>query len=165
MKLLLKQDSKYKNKKMTKIIHNLCPTCHRNIDIIEVPMAKIMVRSLLKVYKWALENKPVTALDQVYFNMNEVKSMFNHSEYARFNDMVHFSDILEKHGKAQYSINLPKAEKFLKGEISIPLVILKNPVTREVQFRNWGTINDVPSIVEFLNEEGNYVPTYHKGSI
>lgn len=160
MRLLQRQDSKSKKMKT----NNLCPLCHRNIDIIEIPLAKIMVRSMLKVYKWALEQKQ-TALDQVYFNMKEVRGMFNHTEYARFGDLVHFSDILEKHGKAQYSINLPKAEKFLKGEISIPLVVLKNPVTKEVQFRNWGTINDVPSIVEFLNEEGNYIPTYHKGSI
>lgn len=145
---------------MSKTLRNLCPTCHRNIDIIEIPMAKIMVRSLLKVYKWALDQKP-TALDQVYFNMKEVKGMFNHTEYARFGDLVHFSDILEKHGKAQYSINLPKAEKFLKGEMLIPLVILKNPITKEVQFKTWGSVSDVPSIIEFLNEEGNYVPTYH----
>lgn len=162
MKHYPKQDSKLK--KMAKILRNLCPTCNRNIDIIEIPMAKIMVRSLLKVYKWSLDQKP-TALNQVYFNMKEVKGMFNHTEYARFGDLVHFSDILEKHGKAQYSINLPKAEKFLKGEMAIPLVILKNPITKHIEFKNWGTINEVPSIVEFLNEEGNYIPTYHPQTI
>lgn len=160
MKHCLRQDSKYKKMKT----NNLCPVCHRNINIIEIPLAKIMVRSLLKVYKWALEQKP-TALDQVYFNMKEVRGMFNHSEYARFNDLVHFSDILEKQGKAQYSISLPKAEKFLKGEMAIPLVILKNPITKEIKFKNWGTIHDVPSIMEFLNENGNYVPTYHKNNV
>lgn len=137
---------------------NKCPSCGRSLALLEIALSKIMVRSLFKVYKWALDKNQ----ELVDFDMKEVKALFSHSEYARFGDLVHFSDMILKRGKAKYSIDIPKVERFLAGDIMIPIAAIKNPATKQIEYTKWGTTHDVPSVMEFLNEEGNYIPRYYK---
>ena len=61
-----------------------------------------------------------------------------------------------------YGLNIERCEEFFAGKRSVPTIVIKNPVTNEVRTLAYKLINEIPSILEFLNEDMEYVARYRK---
>ena len=134
-----------------------CHACGQNISEREIGLYKGMVTALWRVYKWAREKEIHE------FTRKDIKHLFiNENDTARFGDWVMFGGLVYKNGKANYGLNMERCDLFFKGEYKIPSRIWKNPVTRELTKEAYKTINEMPSILQMLNEDGFYIANYRE---
>lgn len=95
------------------------------------------------------------------FDRKDIKHLFkSENDTARFGDLVMFGGLVYKEGKSHYGLNMERCDAFFKGIYKIPTVIWKNPVTRELRLEDYKTINEIPSILKFLNEDMQFMVRY-----
>ena len=135
-----------------------CPTCGSTIAERRITLYNGMVKSLIKVYKYAEEKN----IDR--FRRRDVKHLFNsESESARFGDWVMFGGLINKEGRGKYIINRERCKKFLSGEEEIATSIWKDSVTgRVVERSDFRRVHEIEGILKFLDEEGMFTPEYRK---
>lgn len=152
---------------MTTLNKQSCPTCGRSANVREINLFAGMVQALWKVVKWCREKH------QWEFKRRDIKHLFsNENEIARFGDWILFGGLVYrpvnhkgKTKKGTYGINLIRAEQFFRGELQIPLTILKDPLIQgenSLQKTNYGTIHDVKSLKEFLDKDNEFIARYHQ---
>lgn len=135
-----------------------CPLCNSNIKDRTVALYKGLIRSLFRVYVH-LASHGVHE-----FDIKEVRSMMGKNEYARFGDLVRFGGIVYKAvdpklGRARrgyFGMNLGRADEFFRGERKIPLSIVLNQITNEIEEADYISVHEFPELVEFLDQSGLY---------
>jgi hypothetical protein len=134
-----------------------CPTCGHTVSDREISLYSGMVRALWLVYKWCLGK------NRYEFTRKDIKHLFkNENDTARFGDWVMFGGLIYKLKKGSYGLNLERAEQFFAGRYRIPLRLLKNSATGNLSKLEEGTIKDIPTILKFLNEDGEYITMYRQ---
>lgn len=132
-----------------------CPVCGQVVSSREIALYRGLIIALWRVYCFVKEKGKYT------FTRKEVKHLFkNENDTARFGDLVFFGGLLWKSGKAHYGLNMDRCRDFFANELAIPTRIWKNPKTNEITKEDYKTLNQIPTILEKLNEEGFYVANY-----
>lgn len=136
-----------------------CPHCGQKIAQRKISLYRGMVASLSKVYKWCVQHNTYT------FTRKQVKHLFhNENETARFGDWVMFGGLFYKPEgrRGVWGMNMERTERFLRGDYQIPMTIWKDPITGVLTKEDYGSIDDIPSITKFLDDEGFYIAEYRK---
>jgi hypothetical protein len=134
-----------------------CPHCGQIISLREIALYRGLVLALWRVYQYILQCNRGWS-----FTRKEIKHLFaSENDTARFGDWVLFGGLVFKEKKAHYGINLNRCRDFFEGNLSIPIRVIKNPVSNMITPLDYKTINNIPSIMTFLNEDGYYVPRYY----
>lgn len=80
---------------------------------------------------------------------------------ARFGDMVMFGGLLYKEGKGHWGMNMERCAEFFRGELAIPVTILKDRKTGEiVGHEGYSTVHQIPKLGDLLNSDAEYVTHY-----
>ncbi len=133
-----------------------CECCGQVISQREIALYRGLIIALYRVWNF-VKNRG----EGYNFTRKEVKHLFrNENDTARFGDLVMFGGLLFKDSKAHYGLHLIRCDLFFKGELEIPTRIWKNPVTGELTKEDFRTINQIPTMMTKLNEEGFYIHNY-----
>lgn len=131
-----------------------CPICNSNIKDRTILIYKELLTSLYKIYCWCGEKNIHE------FDMKDVKHLLSKNDYARFGDLIRFGGIVYRpeslKTKGMYGINMERARNFYSGSYRIPIQITLNQITNEVIDSHYITVNEVPSLKEFITEKGLY---------
>lgn len=136
-----------------------CPTCGQSVNKRAIQLYSGMVKILMRVHKWCVE-KGVHE-----FRRKDISHLLSgDSERARFSDWILFGGLIyrpegEKKG-GYYGMNMERVQAFLAGHLEIPTVILKDPLTGELEMTEKKTIYQIPNLTDFLDENQQYVAQY-----
>ena len=114
-----------------------------------------LVVALFDVFKWC-EEKEVHE-----FEMAQVKHLLGKNEYARFSDLALFG-MVYKRAKGSYGLPIARLGGFFAGLDSMPIELEKEPKTGFLTQKRWAKINEIPSLVNFLDQNWQYVARYKK---
>jgi len=136
-----------------------CPTCGQSVNKRAIQLYSGMIRTLTKVFKWCNEKNVHE------FKRKDISHLLSgDSERARFSDWILFGGLIyrpegEKKG-GLYGMNIGRVADFLAGRLAIPTVILKDPLTGELEMTEKKTIHEIPNLKEFLDENNQYIASY-----
>lgn len=119
-----------------------------------ISLYKGLVTALWEVFKWC-EEKGIHE-----FEMANIKHLLGKNEYARFGDLVMFSGLVYKKGKGNYGLNIERCGAFFSGVEPIAIELEKNPLSGELTQKRWARINEIPSLLTFLDENWRYIAKY-----
>lgn len=115
-----------------------------------------MVTALWRVFLWCEQNH------KHEFKKKEVKHLMDDvvisvfAYWRWFGGLVYNPDGV----RGNYGINMQRCQDFFSGKLEIPIEVWTHPLTHQIDVRRTGTINDVPGLQEFLNENENYIARY-----
>lgn len=133
-----------------------CPTCNQSIGTREIKMYTGLTKALWRVFCWA------KAKDIDQFKRKDIKHLLlNENDTARFGDWVLFGGLVYKTGKGKYGLNLSRCEDFFSGKLEIPTLLLKNQLTGKCEPKEYRRLDQIPSLMAFLNEDKEYITNYH----
>jgi hypothetical protein len=134
---------------------NRCQTCGRILDKREIALFDGMVKSLFRVYKWCVEK------NKNEFTRKEIEHLLlDGNQKERFGDWVLFGGLVYKNGKAKYGLNMTRCDAFFTGKMNIPSRVWKDPITKEIIKVDYKSINQIPGLVKFLDEDGFFKAKY-----
>lgn len=133
-----------------------CPCCNANIKDRQVSLTKELFLKLYKVYVWCAERKVHE------FKIGDVKHLLSKTEYANFSTLIRFGvglvyRPLDDEGNDQngtYGLNMQRCREFFRGERMVTLQGKLNQITNEIFERIDGYFHEVPSLVEYIKENG-----------
>ena len=141
-------------------------TCHcghtHQINEREIPLYQGMVQALWNVMRWCTER----GIHE--FKIDAVKHLFDKSSYARFNDWNHFGGLVyrvtenNKPKRGEYGLNIERCQQFFVGRYQVPKVVWKNPITKTYRAGEYVTINQLPHLTKFLDENRQFIATYRR---
>lgn len=115
--------------KTNKCVLYWCPACGSKISVYKVYFSKMHVEILIKIFKWAVENKTHE------FAKSEIKGL-THTEYGNFYTLQRFwllYFLKDKNGKRvkgwYWGIPIQRAYKFLQGQTKISEYYTRNTAT------------------------------------
>ena len=135
----------------------LCPCCGQTINRRVISLYKGMIPPLVRVYKWCITN------DRHEFTRKEIKHLLHtDSEMARFGDWVMFGGLMYKPEgrRGIWGMNMERTQMFLGGYHMIPTVIIKDPITKELEKNDYAYIFEIPNLNVFFKDgffEAEYV--------
>jgi hypothetical protein len=121
-----------------------------------ISLYKGLLTALFDVFKWCEEK------GKHEFEMAEVKHFLGKNEYARFGDLVMFSGLVYKRGKGNYGLHMVRCGAFFSGDEPITIEVEKDPRTGLITPKRFAKINQIPSLVSFLDENWRFVAKYRK---
>jgi hypothetical protein len=140
---------------MTTLHKQTCPTCGQSVNERQIALFKEMVDTLKEVYTWCREH------GRHEFSRKDVKHLFRgESVSARFGDWVFFGGLVYKEKKGSYGLNMERCYEFFTNRLSIPTLVLKNPLTDEVEKKEWRTITGIPALSNFLDQNQEFIAKY-----
>lgn len=148
--------SRYKTDKTFRNNIGNCQLCGQNIKDREVGLYQGLIDALYAVYCWCGEKR------KHEFHTKEIKHLLGKNEYARFGDLVRFGGIVYKpegddgKEKGLFGINMARAKEFFAGTRQIPVWIVLNQLTNEIEDAKYVSVGEFPSLVQLLNEKGLY---------
>ena len=71
-----------------------------------------------------------------------------------------FGGIVYKHGKGHYGINMGRCKDYFRGKYMIPIYVLKDPITGDVEQGPDVPVYQIPKLATQLNINGEYEPLY-----
>lgn len=138
-----------------------CPTCRRILNERDITLFEGLVVALWHVWRWC------EARGQFTFQRREVKHLFKtETETAHFGNWIYFGGIITRHlvdgrpRKGWYAFDVAKTRSFFSGNLKIPTIVTKDPVTKSLTPREYKTVTEIPSIEEFLNADNDWVLQY-----
>lgn len=132
-----------------------CPTCGQSVNEREIGLFKGLVSTLFEVWKWCDERGVHE------FSRKDIKHLIvGDNSIARFGDWVMFGGLVYKHGKGNYGLNMDRCREFFTGDLAIPTVIYKNPLTKELRKDRIRYIQDIPYLQAFLAGNNEYIARY-----
>ena len=137
---------------------NKCPTCGHVIDKRKISLFFGMLTALRDVEKWCKEK------GRHEFKMREVKHLFTPVQYATFGNWVYFGGIIYKGGVGKYGLNMERCDLFFKNKLVIPMWVMKDPVTKQIEKGDYGLARDIPNLTKFLDSEGLFEPEYKEAN-
>ena len=136
-----------------------CPTCGQSVNKRSIQLYSGMVKVLLKIHKWCSEKETHE------FTRKDIEHLLaGYSENCRMSDWVLFGGLMyrpdgEKKG-GRYGMNMERTQDFLSGKLKIPTVILKDPLTKELEMTEYKNVYQIPHLAEFLDENKQYIARY-----
>lgn len=134
-----------------------CPTCGQSVNMRRIPCYKDMFTSLWNVFQWC-ERKQVHE-----FKKSDVKHLFTSDvvssvfAYLRwFGGLVYSPDDVKGH----YGLNMERCREFFAGTLEIPTDVWTNPLTGEIEMNDYRTIDNMPKLTGFLDENQNFIVKY-----
>lgn len=137
---------------------HVCECGHKHtISEREIALYSGMVSALWRVFKWCEEKQ------KYEFSRKDVKHLLaNENDSARFGDWVLFGGLVYKEGKGRYGLNLHRCGEFFAGRYMIPSRVWKNPVTGQITQGQDVTIDRIPNLLKFLDQNQEYVARYRE---
>lgn len=144
---------------MTVVINKIaCPMCGQSVNEREISLYSGMVKALVRVWFWCKENK------RNEFTRKEIKHLFKgvDNEIARWGDWVFFGGLVYKPfgKKGFWGLNMDRCKEFIGGKKEIPTKAYKNPLKKEIVYRDYRFIGNVSHLKEFLDESKDYIARY-----
>jgi len=137
----------------------LCSQCGQPIkdDWAEIVISSPLVQAIWKVYKWADEK------NRTEFKMGDIKHLLDKTQYATWNNIPKVAQsIISSEKKGEYKIDLEWCDKFFKGEVTIPVTAWRHGITKETRPDKLAHVSEIPSLYEFLDQDGEYIARYKK---
>lgn len=136
-----------------------CPTCHQSVNKRVIALYSGMVPMLSDVFKWC-KGKGVHE-----FRRKDIAHLLtNDSKRARFSDWILFGGLIYRpEGQSKggyYGMNIERTLAFLSGNLAIPTVILKDPLTNTLEKTELKTVQEIPNLQTFLDENQQYIASY-----
>lgn len=132
-----------------------CPTCGQSVNQREIGLFSGMVTALQAVYKWCQEK------DRYEFTHKDIKHLLkDDNQIARFGDWVMFGGLVYKNGKGNYGLNKERCDNFFNNQYTIPTIIYKNPLTKELQKERYRYFNQIPGLNKYLDQKKQFVARY-----
>ena len=136
-----------------------CHHCGSIISEREIGLYRGLIKTLWRVFDWS-ESKNIHE-----FKRKDIKHLFNNeNDTARFGDLVYFGGLVYKNGKGHYGLNMKRCDDFFSNKYKIPTAVWKNPITKETRCENYVLLREMPSILEYLDEDGAYISRYRMNS-
>ena len=134
--------------------HKRCPHCGQVIDTREIALYQGMYEALAIAHDWCKKHSTYR------FKMKDIKDEIGKNEYARFGDWVYFSGLVFKEEKASYGLNMERVRDFLFRDKQICIAGWKDPITGQFTPSRWGTRNQIPGLVKFLDNNQMFEARY-----
>lgn len=134
-----------------------CQCGHKHtISEREIPLLAEMVSAMIRVARWAREKRIHE------FRRMDIKHLLRtETESAHFGNLVYFGGIMYKEKKGHWGINFDRFEKFVGGELAVPLSVWKNPITKAVRHDGeYVKIDQVPDVTKYLDENKEFIAMY-----
>lgn len=132
-----------------------CQTCGHIVSERQIALFRGLVGALWRVWRWA-EGRGIHE-----FSRQDIKHLFrNENETARFGDLVLFGGLVYKHSKGHYGLNRERCHDFFSGRLPIPTLLWKNPITGDIRPEQYRYVKDIPTIMELLTKDLEYVANY-----
>lgn len=136
-----------------------CPCCGRSVNLREINIYSGMVEILIEIHKWCTEK----GIHE--FKRKDISHLIKgESATARFGDWVYFGGLIYRpKGETKgglYGMNMERVEQFLKGEYKIPAIIIKNPLTKEIEKKDYRSIYEIPNLTKYLDDNMQYITRY-----
>lgn len=129
-----------------------CPTCGQSVNKREIKINTSLVDALIKIEKYTKEK------GMRVFTMKDVQHLLNRSQYCNLS-IWKLTPLLTKE-KNEYFFDWNAVREFLGRKKQVPIIINKDPLTHEIEYVEWGYINDIPRIADLLDDEGDYLVQY-----
>ena len=143
---------------MAKVINKkTCPHCGQSVNEREIVIIEGMITALYSVWCWCIEKELSANIKRAEF-----KHLFkNENEIMRFADLKYFiPDLIFGEKTGYYSFNIQGISRLFAGKIKIPTRIIKEPITKEIKYFDYRTINDIPKLTAFLTRENEFIVKY-----
>lgn len=140
----------------------LCTHCGQPIkdDWAEIVISSPLIQAIWKVYKWAREKEET---EYRKFKMGDIKHLLDKTQYATWNNIPKVApSLVSSDTKGEYVISLEWCDKFFKGEIAIPITAWRHGITKETRPDKLAHISEIPSLYEFLDQDGDYIARYKR---
>lgn len=145
-------------RKMKSVNRKICPCCGQTINDREVTLYSGMVKALVRVYYWCLEN------DKHEFTRKEIKPIFKgvDNEIARWGDWILFGNgmVYKPDGKGSWGLNMERVREFVEGKREIPTRVVIRRLDGENEYLDYKNIGCIPNLGNFLDEAGQYISKY-----
>lgn len=143
---------------MSTINKQSCPTCGQSVNKRQISLFKGMVEALFGVYKWCKEN------NRHEFKKKDIEHLLSKSVQANFAYWRWFGGLAYNPDNIQghYGLNMERCEDFFTGKLSIPTVLLKNPLEEDdkIEKFEYKYISEIPHLSSFLDENKNFIAQY-----
>lgn len=136
-----------------------CPTCGQSVNERQIALFTEMVDALWSVWQWCQEK------GRYEFSRKDIKHLLKtDSQIARFGDWVLFGGLLYRPDgkKGLYGLHKERVRAFFCGELQIPRIIWKNPLTNELKRDEYSFISQIPHLGKFLDENAEYIAMYRE---
>lgn len=136
----------------------VCPTCGQSVNKRLIPFHRGMVTALWRAYQWCEQNNTNE------FTKKQVKHLFDDVMSSTFAYWRWFGGLVYNPSgvKGHYGLNMQRCEEYFAGKLEIPTVVFVDALTREITTSHMATINGVPTLKRFMDENDNYVARYKK---
>jgi hypothetical protein len=135
-----------------------CPTCGQSVNARIITLHKIMVKSLIQVWWWCQKSNRHEFKRK---DINPILEKNGTTVTANWGNWVYFGGLVYKpDGKASWGLNMDRVGQFIRGDLSIPTKVSKNPLTREIVKFDYKTIREIPSLNQYLDDNRQYIVQY-----
>lgn len=133
-----------------------CPTCGQSVNRRQIPFYKGMVNALWNVFQWCEQNH------RHEFKKREIKHLMDDVAISVFAYWRWFGGLVYNPDgvRGNYGLNMERCEEFFAGTLQIPVEIWTDPLTHEVEAKDYRTIGNIPHLSEFLDQNKNFIARY-----
>lgn len=139
------------------IDREICPHCGQTMNYREISLFSGMVRTLIAVYVWCLQNNVHE------FSRKDIHNILlkrGESNVAHWGDWILFGGgmVYKPKGRGTWGLNLKRVNDFIQGKLEIPIRVKKRQ--SEVIVLKTGSIHDVKDLSAFLDEHHDFLVKY-----
>lgn len=132
-----------------------CPYCGQTVSKRRINLYLGLIIALKRVWWWCQTHGTHE------FSRKDIKPFLrNENDTARFGDLVYFGGLLYKKGKGKYGLNMERCQAFFQDKYPIPTVVIKDPITKMVEPRDYRTMSTIPNLMHLMSKEGQYLVGY-----
>ena len=143
---------------MSSVNKKVCPTCGQSVNERQIPFYRGMVEALKSVFEWCeIGGRHEFAKKEIKPLIGDVESSV-FAYWRWFGGMVYNPDGIKGH----YGLNMDRCRQFFSGKLEIPTEIWTNPLTHELRYENYQTIDNIPMLKNFLDEKQNFISQYRE---
>lgn len=142
---------------MPSINREICPHCGQTINYREIGLYSGMVKALLAVYVWCIQNQ------KHEFTRKDIRTILEkrgENIVARWGDWILFGGgmVYKPKGKGTWGLNLKRVSDFAQGKLEIPLRLKKKGI--EIEVLETGSIYDVKGLKDLLDKNNEFLIKY-----
>lgn len=136
-----------------------CPFCRAHIEDRTESIYAELIASLYKVMRWCEEH------ERHEFKMTDIRHLLGQINYTRFGNLVHYGGVVYpikdekgKRKRGHFGLNMERAREVFANKRAFPLAKKIDMITGECIEETCVYIKDLPSLKQFIDDEGQYHP-------
>lgn len=140
-----------------------CPSCGQSVNPRKIKIFLELLLALREVWIWAYKNNVSN------FTRKDIKQITQRNENvsANFGYLTWAGGLIyrpEPKRLGHYGINKRRCWEFFSGQLQIPTLLIKNPLTQDVEKTEYKFFKDIKGVKEHLNEHHDFIVEYEHES-